>query len=133
MKFIFSITFWIILLALIAVFIYLNFIWKWSYYDIGKINSWIWYINIIWTTLKGNILDLSIGGNVSSGQSISGIEVQMETNRIIVTSYRKPIFFSIFARNRQLKHISLNQKWIYNIFYKNADWTLTFIKEIEYK
>lgn len=76
---------------------------------------------------NGNI-SISVG-NLSSGKWVSGINAIIENNSVIIWSYEKPYFPLILTREIRTKSFSL-EKWIYKVYYKNSDWTLLFIKEI---
>ena len=101
---------------------YVNNFWNW---DAGKklpsevqidINNWKLRItSFVYSTMK----------------TISYIDYQIIDNQILISNYAKLKYINFFPRNSIF--INLNKKWLYNIYYKNWNWTLDFIKEIEYK
>lgn len=121
MKTFFSIIIIIILLILLSI-IYNMFISKWTF-----VNNWWKFLEISTTKnilyINWYIWDSSIW--------VSDIEYSIEDEKIYISFYTK--FFKFLLNPKNEISIDLDKKWIYKIYYKNSDWSINFIKEIEYK
>lgn len=115
---------YVLLFLFVSVFyFYTLFFWKWTFiYNAGDFLK----ISLIWNNI--NIKSLYW----DSAKWISYIDYSINNNSDIYLSvYVK--FFKLLWNPKNHLDIVLPEIWKYKIYYKNPDWSLDFIKEIEYK
>lgn len=119
----------VIILLLVSIILILvsNIFWKWNYvksaWDTILLNL-VWDTLTIWTNfwLYNSSLKISYIDN----------EFNLDKNEIYISIFSK--FYKLSSPIYNLNNkIKFNKIWTYKVFYKNPNWNLDFIKNIEYK
>lgn len=100
-------------------YIYMTYLWDWKYID-AKYTSFAF-------SIENGILNISDIWEVPISVT-SKIDYQIVWNSIHISLYKK--YFRFVKNYVKSINIVLPDKWIYKIYYKNSDWSLIFIKEI---
>lgn len=117
----------LVFVIIISSYLWLNYIWKGSY------ENWAWETFIFQS--KESIINVTSDfWSRNSALKVSYIDYEINENKkeIYVWLYIK--YYSWWLSFIESKdNIELKNHWKYKIYYKNKDWSLDFIKEIEYK
>lgn len=118
--------FLIIIPIIICILYILNLFWKWNY--VNNAGNTI-QVNLIWNKIQLES-DYWI---YNSALKISYINMEIDNNKNIYVRLYSKFYKLSNPIYKDINNVELKEKWKYKVYYKNSDWSLDFIKEIENK